>query len=58
MGKGVRRVVEAEKGREKKRAEKERSAIATWREGEKGVMRWEQGGKRQDRSKRGKRGGG
>jgi hypothetical protein len=33
MGRGVKREAEAEKGREKERVEKERSAMATWREG-------------------------
>ena len=32
MGRGVKRVAEAEKGREKKRVEKTRPAMATWRE--------------------------
>jgi hypothetical protein len=34
MGKGVKRVVEAEKGREGKRVEKWRLAMNTWRQGE------------------------
>ena len=33
MGRGVKRVVEAEKGREKERVEKKGLAMATWREG-------------------------
>ena len=33
MGRGVKRVSEAEKGREKERVEKQRSAMTTWREG-------------------------
>jgi hypothetical protein len=45
------RVVEAEKGREKERAEKQRLAMATWREGERDWGEWEQEGKRQDRKR-------
>ena len=51
MGRGVERVVEAEKGREKERAEKQRLAMATWREGERDWGEWEQEGKRQDRKR-------
>jgi hypothetical protein len=34
MGRGVKRVVEAEKGREKERVEKQRLAMTVWRRGE------------------------
>jgi hypothetical protein len=34
MGRGVKRVAEAEKGREKERVEKWGPAMAMWREGE------------------------
>jgi hypothetical protein len=34
MGRRVKRVVEAQKGREKERVEKRRPAMTTWREGE------------------------
>jgi hypothetical protein len=34
MGRGVKRVAEAEKSREKERVEKWGPAMATWREGE------------------------
>ena len=34
MGRGVNGVVETEKGRERKRVEKQRLAMTTWREGE------------------------
>jgi hypothetical protein len=34
MGRGVKRVAEAEKAREKERVEKKGLAMATWREGE------------------------
>ena len=34
MGRGVKRVVEAEKGKEKEKVEKWRPAMATWRPGE------------------------
>jgi hypothetical protein len=33
MGRGVKRVVEAEKNRERKRVEKSRPAMTTWRKG-------------------------
>jgi hypothetical protein len=33
MGRGIKRVAEAEKGREKERVEKRRPAMTTWREG-------------------------
>lgn len=36
MGRGVKRVVEAGKGREKERLEKQRQAMTTWREGRRG----------------------
>jgi hypothetical protein len=56
MGRGVKRVVEAEKGREKERVEKWRPAMTAWREGRK---EWGEGGARGKRqkyeSKRGKR---
>lgn len=39
MGRGVKRVVEAGKGREKERLEKQRQAMTTWREGKKGMRR-------------------
>jgi hypothetical protein len=35
VGRGAKRGVEAEKGRERERVEKYRPAVATWREGEK-----------------------
>jgi hypothetical protein len=41
MGSGVKGIVEAEKGREKERVEKQRLAMTMWRKGE-------QGGKRQE----------
>jgi hypothetical protein len=34
MGRGVKRVVEADKDREKERVEKWRPAMTTWREGD------------------------
>ena len=37
MGRRVKRVAEAEKGREKERVEKERPAMTTWREGGRGI---------------------
>jgi hypothetical protein len=43
MRRGVRRVVETEKGRERERVEKEGPAMTTWREGEGNGKR---GGKR------------
>jgi hypothetical protein len=49
LGRGVKRVAEAEKGREKERAEKQRLAMATWREG--GREWGGGGGKRQERGK-------
>jgi hypothetical protein len=39
MGRGVKRVVEAEKGREKEKVEKWRPAMTTWREGGNGMER-------------------
>ena len=49
MGRGVKRVAEAEKGREKERVEKTRPAMATWREEGKGQEAREQEGKRERR---------
>jgi hypothetical protein len=54
MGRGVKRVVEAEKGREEERVEKQ--AMATWREGkgmwskgarERQELKWVRGGAKQ-----------
>jgi hypothetical protein len=47
MGRGVKRVVEAEKGREKERV-KCRPAMTTWREGER---EWEERGSKGARGK-------
>jgi hypothetical protein len=57
MGRGVQRVAEAEKGREKERVEKQRQTMTTWREGER---EWgERGSKKQGREAGGReRGGG
>jgi hypothetical protein len=46
MGRGVKRVAEAERGKEKKRVETERPAMAKWREREGNGREGAQGGKR------------
>jgi hypothetical protein len=52
MGRGVKRVVEAEKGREKERVGKWRLAMATWKgeggNGERGGARGEESRERQE----------
>jgi hypothetical protein len=52
MGRGAKRVVEAEKGRERKRVEKKRWAMTMWREGEGdgegGAAREPEAGERQE----------
>ena len=48
MGRGVKRVVEAEKGRERERVEKWRPAMTTWKEG---GREWGERNKRQERGK-------
>ena len=49
MGRGVKRVVEAGKGREKERVEKQRLSMTNWREGKR---EW---GERRSKGVRGKR---
>jgi hypothetical protein len=46
MGRGVERVVEAEKGRQKERVDKWRLAMTTWREGGGGEGNGDRGGTR------------
>jgi hypothetical protein len=53
MGRGVKRVVEEDKGREGERTEKYRPAMTTWREGEEG--NGERGEARGSKRGRGKR---
>jgi hypothetical protein len=50
MGRGVKRVAEAEKGREKERVEKQRLAMATWR-GWGGGREWGERGSKEAGSK-------
>jgi hypothetical protein len=50
MGRGVKRVAEAERGREKERAEKQRPAMNIWRE------RGREWGEMRNKGARGKRG--